>query len=169
MKQNSMETFIPSRRAAWINGGPDPLLRTGRKRSRRCAINCAPGGQGRGHGLCFSRVQWILFHTGLHHPASRPVAPPLTGQPGPFRGQPEVLEQALADAGFKDIHVVRGDTPVRLTSAAECLQFKQESYGALHQMPGAFPISRWTGPGRRSNRLFVNSRRRVNSKVPARC
>jgi SAM-dependent methyltransferase len=65
------------------------------------------------------------------------LPPPLPGQPGPFSlGQPEVLEQALADAGFKDIHVERVDAPVRLASASECLQFEQESFGALHQMLG---------------------------------
>jgi SAM-dependent methyltransferase len=65
------------------------------------------------------------------------LPPPLPGQPGPFSlGQPEVLVQALADAGFRDIRVESVDAPVRLSSAAECLQFEQESFGALHQMLG---------------------------------
>jgi len=65
------------------------------------------------------------------------LPPPLPGQPGPFSlGKPEVLEQALADAGFSDIRVVKVAAPVRLTSASECLQFEQESFGALHQMLG---------------------------------
>lgn len=63
------------------------------------------------------------------------LPPPLPGQPGPFSlGQPEVLEKALSDAGFRDIRIEKVDAPVRLSSASECLQFEQESFGALHQM-----------------------------------
>ncbi len=63
------------------------------------------------------------------------LPPPLPGQPGPFSlGQPEVLEKAFADAGLKDIRIERIDAPVRLRNAGECLQFEQESFGALHQM-----------------------------------
>jgi SAM-dependent methyltransferase len=62
---------------------------------------------------------------------------PLPGQPGPFSlGDPDVLAQRLKDAGFKDIQVERVDAPVRLDTAHECLQFEQESFGALHQMLG---------------------------------
>jgi SAM-dependent methyltransferase len=65
------------------------------------------------------------------------LPPPLPGQPGPFSlGQPEVLEKALADAGFTDIRIEKVAAPVRLGSASECLQFEQESFGALHQMLG---------------------------------
>jgi len=65
------------------------------------------------------------------------MPPPLPGQPGPFSlGKPEVLEKAFADAGFRDIRIERVDAPVRVSSASECLQFEQESFGALHQMLG---------------------------------
>lgn len=65
------------------------------------------------------------------------LPPPLPGQPGPFSlGQPEVLEKSLADAGFTGIRIEKVEAPVRLTSASECLQFEQESFGALHQMLG---------------------------------
>lgn len=65
------------------------------------------------------------------------LPPPLPGQPGPFSlGQPEVLKKALADSGFTDIRIEKVEAPVRLTSAADCLQFEQESFGALHQMLG---------------------------------
>jgi ubiquinone/menaquinone biosynthesis C-methylase UbiE len=65
------------------------------------------------------------------------LPPPLPGQPGPFSlGKPEVLEKALADAGFTEIRVERIEAPVRVSSASECLQFEQESFGALHQMLG---------------------------------
>jgi SAM-dependent methyltransferase len=63
------------------------------------------------------------------------LPPPLPGQPGPFSlGNPEVLEKAFAEAGFRDIHIEKVSAPVRVTSASECLQFEQESFGALHQM-----------------------------------
>ena len=62
---------------------------------------------------------------------------PLPGQPGPFSlGDPEVLAKRLSDAGFKDVRVERVGAPVRMDSALDCLQFEQESFGALHQMLG---------------------------------
>jgi ubiquinone/menaquinone biosynthesis C-methylase UbiE len=65
------------------------------------------------------------------------LPPPMPGQPGPFSlGRPEVLEKAFSDAGFRDTRIETVDAPVRLTSASECLQFEQESFGALHQMLG---------------------------------
>jgi len=67
---------------------------------------------------------------------------PLPGQPGPFSlGDPEVLAKRFTDAGFKDVQVERVDAPVRLGSALECLQFEQESFGALHQMLGGLSAS----------------------------
>lgn len=67
--------------------------------------------------------------------AALPV--PLPGQPGPFSlGDPEVLAKRLSDAGFKDVRVERVSAPVRMDSALDCLQFEQESFGALHQMLG---------------------------------
>ncbi len=63
------------------------------------------------------------------------LPPPLAGQPGPFSlGDVNVLKKTLSDASFKDIEIRVIDAPVRVSSAAECLQFEQESFGALHQM-----------------------------------
>jgi hypothetical protein len=45
-----------------------------------------------------------------------------------------VLERSFSEAGFKDVETVRVDAPVMLDSAAECLRFEKESFGALHQM-----------------------------------
>ena len=60
---------------------------------------------------------------------------PLAGQPGPFSlGGEGVLEAAFARAGFKDVAVRRVPSPVKLPSAAECVRFERESFGALHQM-----------------------------------
>lgn len=63
------------------------------------------------------------------------LPPPAAGQPGPFSlGGPSVAEQALDQAGFHDITVEAVPSPLRLPSAADCLRFEQESFGALHQM-----------------------------------
>ena len=60
---------------------------------------------------------------------------PQPGQPGPFSlGDPAVLRDLLAEAGFRDIVVKRVNAPVRLKTAAECVRFERESFGALHQM-----------------------------------
>ena len=63
------------------------------------------------------------------------LPPPLPGQPGPFSlGGEGVLEAALAKAGLCDIEVRKVPSPVKLPSAAECVRFERESFGALHQM-----------------------------------
>ena len=66
------------------------------------------------------------------------LPPPAAGQPGPFSlADPEVLERDLTQAGFRDVLVEIVDAPVRLPSAAECVRFERESFGALHQMLGS--------------------------------
>ena len=63
------------------------------------------------------------------------LPPPLPGQPGPFSlGAPGVLEEAFRFAGFRDIEARVVPAPVRMASAAECVRFERESFGALHQM-----------------------------------
>ena len=65
------------------------------------------------------------------------LPPPLPGQPGPFSlGDEGVLRAAFEQAGFRDVETKVIDAPVRVSSAAECLQFEKESFGALHQMLG---------------------------------
>ncbi len=66
------------------------------------------------------------------------LPPPLPGQPGPFSlGGPGVLEATFKTAGLRDIEVRAMSAPVRLKSAAECVRFEKESFGALHQMLAA--------------------------------
>jgi len=66
------------------------------------------------------------------------LPPPQPGQPGPFSlGGPGVLAGVLEQAGFSDIEAREIDAPVILPSAADCLRFERESFGALHQMMGA--------------------------------
>ncbi len=63
------------------------------------------------------------------------LPPPLPGQPGPFSlGGEGVLARTLEQAGFHDVEVRKVDSPVRLPTAAECVRFERESFGALHQM-----------------------------------
>ena len=68
------------------------------------------------------------------------LPPPLPGQPGPFSlGAPGVAEEVFAKAGLTDITVTAVPSPVRMRSAAECVQFERESFGALHQMLSGVP------------------------------
>ena len=63
------------------------------------------------------------------------LPPPAPGQPGPFSlGGKGVLREALAQAGFRDIQEQRVPAPLKMKSAAECLRFERESFGALHTM-----------------------------------
>lgn len=68
------------------------------------------------------------------------LPPPAPGQPGPFSlGDPEVLEAVYRDAGFCNIEVRTVPAPLRPPSAATCVQFERESFGALHQMLAGVP------------------------------
>jgi len=63
------------------------------------------------------------------------LPPPLPGQPGPFSlGGEGVLARTLEQAGFRDVQVQKVDSPLRLPTAAECVRFERESFGALLQM-----------------------------------
>jgi ubiquinone/menaquinone biosynthesis C-methylase UbiE len=60
---------------------------------------------------------------------------PAPGQPGPFSlGGPGVLAAAYAKAGFRDVVTEVVPAPLRLPSAAACVRFERDSFGALHQM-----------------------------------
>ena len=63
------------------------------------------------------------------------LPPPVPGQPGPFSlGNDGVLEEAYRRAGFRDIETRTMPAPVVMPTAADCVRFEQESFGALHQM-----------------------------------
>jgi SAM-dependent methyltransferase len=69
---------------------------------------------------------------------------PAPGQPGPFSlGGPGVLAEALEVAGFRDVVTRLVPAPLRLASAADCVRFERDSFGALHQM-----LAGVDGPGR---------------------
>ena len=91
------------------------------------------------------RVSAIVYSTAERNPFfSIPVAiirrladlpAPAPGTPGPFSlADPGALEAAYEDAGFEDAHVDALDAPLRFGSAAECVHFERESFGALHAM-----------------------------------
>lgn len=66
------------------------------------------------------------------------LGPPLPRQPGPFSlGAPGALEKAFVDAGFHDVATKVVPAPLCLPTAAECVRFEKESFGALHQMLGS--------------------------------
>jgi cyclopropane fatty-acyl-phospholipid synthase-like methyltransferase len=70
------------------------------------------------------------------------LAPPAPGLPGPFSlGAPGVMEEVLQRAGFTDIATQTVRTPLALASAAECVRFERESFGALGQMLAGLPDS----------------------------
>jgi ubiquinone/menaquinone biosynthesis C-methylase UbiE len=63
------------------------------------------------------------------------LPPPAPDQPGPFGlGRPGMMAEALRQAGFGDVETDIISTPLRLSSAAECVRFQRESFGALSQM-----------------------------------
>lgn len=65
------------------------------------------------------------------------LPPPLPGQPGPFSlGGEGVLARTLEQAGFRDVEVRKVESAVCLPTAAQCVRFERESFGALLQMMG---------------------------------
>jgi len=68
------------------------------------------------------------------------LAPPAPGLPGPFSlGAPGMMEDTLRRAGFAEPIAQAVRTPLRLASAAECVRFERESFGALQQMLAGLP------------------------------
>lgn len=65
------------------------------------------------------------------------LPPPAPGQPGPFSlGGAGVLAEAYRRADFREVVTRTIPAPVRMASAAECVRFERDSFGALHQMMG---------------------------------
>ena len=63
------------------------------------------------------------------------LPPPLPGQPGPFSlGTSAALHASFEGAGFTDVTVQAISAPLALPTAADCVRFERESFGALHQM-----------------------------------
>jgi ubiquinone/menaquinone biosynthesis C-methylase UbiE len=63
------------------------------------------------------------------------LPPPLPGQPGPFSlGNPGTIEDLFTAAGFRNVSAKKIPSDLVMPSAADCLRFEKESFGALHQM-----------------------------------
>ncbi|MDH5607023.1 MAG: methyltransferase domain-containing protein [Anaerolineae bacterium] len=61
------------------------------------------------------------------------LPPPQPGMPGLFSlGAPGVFAGAFSQAGFNDVNTQNSASFVRLSSAAECIEFLQDIAGALH-------------------------------------
>jgi SAM-dependent methyltransferase len=68
------------------------------------------------------------------------LASPAPGMPGPFSlGQPGALADAYQSVGLRSIDVQTVEAPLRFATAAECVRFERESFGALHAMLGGVP------------------------------
>jgi ubiquinone/menaquinone biosynthesis C-methylase UbiE len=67
---------------------------------------------------------------------------PAPGLPGPFSlGGPGVMESVLREAGFDGIQTKTLEPALKLQSAAECVRFERESFGALQQMLTGLPAA----------------------------
>jgi hypothetical protein len=97
------------------------------------------------------------------------LPPPLPGQPGPFSlGGDSVLEEVYRRAGFREVRAQIVPSPLRLSSAAECVRFVRESIGALHQMLSGLPESERGTVWEEIERSYASSRERTDSRVRAR-
>jgi ubiquinone/menaquinone biosynthesis C-methylase UbiE len=68
------------------------------------------------------------------------LSPPLPDQPGPFSlGGTGVMERLYRQAGFRKVQTQIVSAPLRLASAAECVRFERDSFGALQQMLAGLP------------------------------
>lgn len=77
----------------------------------------------------FFSIPVSIIRKHAHLPAPAP------GQPGPFSlGDPKVAASVFEKAGFRDIETRVMSAPLIVPTAAECLRFEQESFGALHQL-----------------------------------
>jgi SAM-dependent methyltransferase len=92
---------------------------------------------GRVAALVWGPAESNAFFSGpvsiMRHRAN--LGPPLPGQPGPFSlSKRDTIGRLFEAAGFEDVTFELVDAPLRLPSAADCLAFERESFGALHQM-----------------------------------
>ena len=78
-----------------------------------------------------------------------------------------MLADAFRQAGFRDVGSQTVAAPLRMASAAECVRFERESFGALHQMlAGLAPDEReeaWQEIGTELSRFDG----RTGSRAPA--
>ena len=77
----------------------------------------------------------FLLDRGRDHPPPCPAPTPASRPARPFSlVGPGVLEEAFRRAALREVATRVVPSPPRLSSAAACVRFEWESFGALHQM-----------------------------------
>ena len=96
------------------------------------AASLEASGPNRRDCLLYGGCQPILFSSRVDHSPSRQSAPPVPGQPGPFSlGGEGVCVMALCGQAFRNVQERRIPAPLKMKSAADCVRFEKESFGAL--------------------------------------
>ncbi|MEU7815184.1 methyltransferase domain-containing protein [Pseudonocardia sp. NPDC049154] len=97
------------------------------------------------------------------------LPPPAPDQPGPFSlGSPGVMAEALRQAGLDDVEIRIVSARLRLPSAAECVRFQREAFGALSQMlAGASDVERTAAWAEIEQGLGQSRGRRASSRPPS--
>ena len=99
------------------------------------AHRAAPGRPPLRDGLLDRGGQPVLLGAGVPRPGGREAAAADARPARPVRPRHARGPRRGADGGgIVDVDVRRVSAPLRLSSAAECVRFERESFGALHQM-----------------------------------
>ncbi len=105
--------------------------------------------------LQHGRQKHVLLHPRLGHPPARQAAAAAARPAGAVqpRGRRRALEETFRKAGFRDVQSQAVPAPVRIKTAAECVRFEKESFGALHQMLAGLdePVAKQRGRKSRRN------------------
>ena len=125
---------------------PDLLPRPAARARRDASRAARPGG--RVSAIVYStpeRNQFFSIPVSIiRRRAGLPA--PAPGLPGPFSlGATRSARGGLRGAGFHEAEVRAVDAPVRFSSAADCVRFERESFGALHAMLAGVTGGRATG------------------------
>lgn len=91
--------------------------------------------KGRGDRIFNGGEERVLLRASFNHPAPGELATSVSGSARTVQsGGAGMLHGAFEKAGFRDIVICSLAAPLRMNSAAECVRFERESFGALHQM-----------------------------------
>ena len=114
---------------------PDLLSRPAARAGRHDA-RAEAGRARRGDRLFDARAQRLLLDPGDDHPAARATAAAAARPAGPVLARAATAcSRPRCESGLaRHRGAQRSTSPVRLPTAAECVRFERESFGALHQM-----------------------------------
>ena len=105
----------------------------------------------------------VLLDPGVDHPPPRAAAAAAAGPARAVlaRRRGRARQRRSSGPASATSRCARCDSPVRLPSAAECVRFERESFGALHQMMAGLDEAERAQVGARSKRAApVRGRRR---------